>query len=99
MAAPTTTAKAATSFALAVASICGWAFTDLSPLAVAPVAVGCVVLGMIALRDVRRSQGTLEGRWLALGGVSTGIAALVVFLGLVPAVQKVRESASRMVST
>ena len=99
MAAPTTSIKSVASVALSVLSISVWAFTDLLPLAVAPVAVACVALAILALWDIRRSQGTLTGRWLAISGIWTGIAAMLFFLGLLPAVQKVREAASRMVST
>ena len=40
----TTSVKAMASLALAVLSTCIWAFTDLSPLSVAPIAFACVIL-------------------------------------------------------
>jgi hypothetical protein len=98
MSARTTSAKSVVCFLLAVLSTCIWAFTEVPPLAVVLVVVACVALGVLALRDIRRSQGTLTGRWLAIGGIASELAAMAVFLGLVPAVHKVRESASRMVS-
>ena len=88
--------KAMASLALAVLSTCVWAFTDVSPLSVAPIALVCVILAVFALYDIRRSQGILAGRWLAVGGICTGIGSTLIFLGLVPAVQTVREAAFRM---
>jgi S1-C subfamily serine protease len=37
-----------------------------------------VVLGLLALRDMRRSRKPLGGRWMALTGLSAGAAALVL---------------------
>jgi hypothetical protein len=37
-----------------------------------------VVLGMVALRQIARSQGTLTGRFLAIAGMSLGIVGLIV---------------------
>ncbi len=94
-----TSVKAMASLALAVLSTCIWAFTDFSPISVAPIALACVILAVFALYDIRRSQGTLAGRSLAIGGICTGIGSTLIFLGLLPAVQKVREAALRMTLT
>ena len=83
-----TSVKAMASLALAGLSTCIWAFTDVSPLSVAPIVIACLALAMFALYDIRRSQGTLAGRWLAIGGICTGIGSTLIFLGLVPAVQE-----------
>ena len=41
----------------------------------------------------------LAGRWLAKEGMAIEIAALLLFVGLLPAVHNVRQAASSMVST
>jgi uncharacterized membrane protein YhaH (DUF805 family)/DNA-directed RNA polymerase subunit RPC12/RpoP len=65
-----------------------------------------LIVGILALRDIGRSQEPLGGRGLAVAGIITAcvgtlLSCVVFFVGLfplmvlLPAVQKVREAASR----
>jgi hypothetical protein len=98
MPARTTSTKALASVALAALTVGLWAFADVPPLAVLPLGVACIALAVLASRDIRRSDGTLAGRWLAVAAIWSELAAMVCFVLLLPAVQKVRENARRMVS-
>lgn len=70
--------------------------------------VPALLLGMLALRDIGRSRGSLSGHGLAIAGIVTACACtllscvlLPLFLlpaMLLPAVQKVREAATRVES-
>jgi hypothetical protein len=88
--------KAAVSVVLAMLSLCLWAFTKIPAL---PVGVACLVLAILALRDIRRSQAELRGRQLARGSIAIELAGMLSFLVMVPAVQRVREAAQRSVSS
>src|SRR4051812_43754609 len=92
----TVSGKSAAGLGLAVLSVGLWSFTDLPAL---PVGIASLVLAVLGLRDIRRSEGRLKGEGLASASIVAEAVALLVFLLLVPAVQKVRESAQRMVST
>ncbi|HEY1860753.1 MAG TPA: DUF1559 domain-containing protein [Gemmataceae bacterium] len=71
--------------------------------------IPAVILGIMGLRDVNRSQGRVGGRGLAISAIITGVLGSIVWLGvalpfvliglLVPAVQKTREAAARIQST
>jgi hypothetical protein len=98
MPARTTSMKALASVALAALSVGLWAFADVPPPAVLPVGVACISLAWLASRDIRRSDGTLAGRRLVVAAISSELAAMAFFVLLLPAVQKVRENARRMVS-
>ena len=95
----TTSRKSLASAALATLSIGLWACTRLPDPVVLSFGAACVVLAYLGLRDIRRSEGRLGGGWLAIGGVLAEAAAVVVFLGLLPAVRNVQEAARRMVET
>ena len=88
-----TSRKAVASLVLAILSLCLWAFTNIPAL---PVGVVCLVLAFLALWDVGRSQGELRGRPLACWSIVIELAGMLIFLGLVPAVQRVRDAAQRM---
>jgi hypothetical protein len=63
--------------------------------------VPAIILGVLALGDIKRSRGRLGGQALAIGGIITGafgIFLLIPALLLVPAVWKVREAAARVQS-
>jgi hypothetical protein len=68
--------------------------------------IPAVILGILGLRDIGRSQGRLSGKGFAVTGLVTGlvgslivstVAGFVVILSIT-AVQKVREAASRVQS-
>ncbi len=93
---PAISRKSAVSFVLAVLSLFLWAFTNVPAL---PVGIACLALAFLAIWDVRRSQGQLKGHGLAVGSIATEGAAMLVFLLLLPAIQRVREAADSMAST
>ena len=94
-----TSRKSIASAALAALSICLWACTRASDPVALSFGAACVVLAFLGLRDIRRSEGRLGGGWLAVGGVVAEAAAVVVFLGLVPAVRNLQDAARRMAET
>jgi hypothetical protein len=86
----------------AIASlVCG-----IASLVVCPVTgIPAIFLGMMGLGDIKRSEGAIGGRGLALGGIVTGIvstaltvlAVIGVLLGLLlPAVSMARNAARRV---
>jgi hypothetical protein len=86
-AAPQTSGLAITSLVMGCMSfICGLIF---GPLA--------ILLGIIALRDIKRSNGQLKGEGLAIGGIVTGaiMTLLITPLLLLPAIQAARAAAQR----
>jgi hypothetical protein len=85
--------KAAGSPGLAVLSWGVWPFVDLLALGVG---ISSLILAVLGLRDVRRSQGQLKGDWLAHAGIAVECVAMLVFLLLLPAVTRVREAVDRM---
>jgi Protein of unknown function (DUF1559)/Domain of unknown function (DUF4190) len=90
--APTgTSGKAVVSLVLGVLSPCASVLTG----------IPAIILGLLSLRDIRRSGGRLGGQGLAIAGIVVGIVGILLSLPvvlLVPAVQKVRESATRIQS-
>ncbi|MBX6315577.1 MAG: DUF1559 domain-containing protein [Isosphaeraceae bacterium] len=63
--------------------------------------IPAIILGILGLNDIDRSQGRLKGRGLAVGGIVTGsigtvlIGAGVLIALLSPAIQAAREAARR----
>ena len=89
-AAPQTSGMAITSLVLGCASFMCWIFTGLP----------AVILGIVALRQINRSNGRLTGDGLAIGGIVTGGVSCFLILPvmvalLLPAVQAAREAARR----
>lgn len=92
-AAPQTSGMAITSLVLGCASFMCWIFTGLP----------AVILGIVALRQINRSNGQLKGDGLAIGGIVTGGVSCLLILPvmvalLLPAVQAAREAARRNVA-
>jgi hypothetical protein len=66
--------------------------------------IPAIILGILGLRDISRSNGRLSGMGLAIGGIVTGVMStfivgplIVILIGLlVPAFQQVREAAARI---
>src|SRR5205807_2268524 len=55
--------------------------------------------GALALRDIRRSHGRLQGRGLAVAGIVTGsVFSVLCILLLIPDRPRVREAAARIQS-
>jgi hypothetical protein len=88
--------KAAASLVLAALSCCLWPFASIPAIAVG---VASLVLAVLGLRDIGRGQERVKGRPLALAGLVLEAAAMLVFLLLVPAVERVREASRRMISS
>jgi hypothetical protein len=89
---PRTSGKAIASLVFGLLSFCLWVFA----------AVPAFILGALSLRDIKRSDGRLKGRELAVAGLITaGLGTLVVvpLAVILPAVQKVREAANRAKAT
>jgi prepilin-type processing-associated H-X9-DG protein len=92
-----TSGKAIASLVLGIASFLCSIFAGLPAL----------VLGIVSLVEINRSRGRIKGQGLAIGGIVTGSLgmALTLVVGpvlvglLLPAVQKVRDAASRAQST
>jgi hypothetical protein len=88
----TTSGKAGAALALGLLSFCLSIVTGLP----------AVILAFMALNDIKRSHGRLRGQGMALAGLIMGLLTTVLLLPalmialLVPAVQKVREAASRI---
>ncbi len=53
-----------------------------------------VILGHIALSQIRRSGGVWKGRWLAIGGLVTGYLGVLLFLGLCFAIHTLQVGAN-----
>ena len=88
-----TSGKATASLILGISSIVGMCFTGI---------IG-VVLGILALSDISKSRGRVQGKGMAVTGIvlsSLGIVwtLMVMTLMLLPAVQQVREAARRTAS-
>jgi hypothetical protein len=64
-------------------------------------AIPAIILGILSLRDISRSQGRLTGQGLAIAGIilgglgSVSAIPLILVALLIPAVQKGREAATR----
>ncbi len=87
---PQTSGLAITSMVLGICSFFCWIMTGLP----------AVVLGIVALRKINRSQGRLTGQGMAIAGIATGAASTLLVLPimvalLLPAVQAAREAAMR----
>jgi prepilin-type processing-associated H-X9-DG protein len=85
--------KAVAALVLGFLSFCLWLFA----------AVPAIILGILSLREISRSNGRLKGQGMAIGGLVTAGLAIVLFplvlipIGLlVPAVQKVRSASVRV---
>jgi hypothetical protein len=91
----TTSRKAAISLVLAALSCCLWPFASMPALAVG---VAGLILAVLGLWDICRSQGRMRGRRLAVTGLVVEAVAMLVFLLVVPAVEGVREAAGRTTS-
>jgi hypothetical protein len=91
---PQTSGMAISSLVLGICSFFCWILTGLP----------AVILGIVALRDINRSNGRLKGDGLAIAGIVTGglstlmIVPMLIAL-LLPAVQAAREAARRNMST
>ena len=92
----TTSGKAIASMALAALTLCLWSFTELPALVVLPIGAACIGLALLGLRDIRRSEGRLAGRRLAIGAGVAQSVAVFVFLALLPAIEKIREARERL---
>lgn len=87
---PATSGKAVASLVLGISGFLCWVIT----------ALPAIILGIIALRDIGRSGGRLQGNGLAIGGITTGAVSLLCCglmmpALLLPAVQAAREAARR----
>ena len=63
--------------------------------------IPAIIAGIVGLSAISRSRGRLGGQGFAVAGIILGAVGLVIVLpiaGLVPAVQKVREAATRIQS-
>jgi hypothetical protein len=85
---------AVTSLVLGLLSFFCWIFTGLP----------AIILGIIALGQIDRSQGRLTGKGMAIAGITTGSISLLMIIPmmvalLLPAVQAAREAARRNVAT
>jgi hypothetical protein len=90
---PQTSGTAISSLVLGISSFFCWIFTGLP----------AVILGVMALRSINRSNGQLKGDGLAIAGIVTGAVSSFMILPimialLLPAVQAAREAARRSVS-
>jgi prepilin-type processing-associated H-X9-DG protein len=91
-----TSRKAVLSLVLGVASMLCWVVTS----------IPAIVLAILSIREISASNGRLRGTGLAIAGLVTGILGTFTFIPffaimlalLLPAVQKVREAASRVQS-
>jgi hypothetical protein len=87
----------ATSTAAVVSLVLG----ILSVLCLGLPGIPAIIVGIVALSAISRSRGRLGGQGFAVGGIILGVVGLVFLLPallLVPAVQKVREAATRIKS-
>jgi hypothetical protein len=74
----------------------------LSPFCSLFAGIPAIILGSLALKDVKRSRGRLQGQGLAITGIVLGsvgsllsLLLVIPFALLLPAVQKVRDAAAR----
>ncbi len=87
---PQTSAKAVTSLVLGIMSFGLWCVTG----------VPAIILGALALGDIRRAAGRMKGSGMATAGIVTGSASTlcafpIMIALLLPAVQMSREAARR----
>jgi hypothetical protein len=88
---PVTSGKAVASFILGLLSFCLFIFAG----------IPAIILGIISLVNISRSNGRLKGHGLAIAGIVLGVLGgmlmgpVLAIALLVPAVQKVREAAAR----
>src|SRR4051812_33491611 len=88
----TVSTRAAVSLGLAALSLVLWPFSDVLALAAGGV---CLILAVLGLWDISRSEGRLRGYGLAVVALFTqGVVGVFVFL----VAPSVRESAQRMTS-
>ena len=93
--APRTSGMAISSLVLGISSFLCWIFTGLP----------AIILGAIALRDIKRSGGQLNGEGMAIAGIVCGSISMLIIIPailvalLLPAVQAAREAARRSMST
>lgn len=88
--APKTSGMAIASLVLGILGFIFWVLT----------AIPAIILGIIALGQIKRSGGQLGGSGLAIGGITTGGVSLLCCVAilpalLLPAVQAAREAAQR----
>ena len=90
---PTTSGMAIAVLILGVCGFCAGIFTSLPG----------IILGIISLGKIKRSNGQLKGRGLAIGGIVTASVAMVLQVAvillaiLMPALAQTRSLASRLV--
>ena len=91
---PRTSGMAISSLVLGISSFLCWIFTGLP----------AIILGAIALRDIKRSGDELKGEGLAIAGIVTGSISMLIIIPailialLLPAIHAAREAARRNMS-
>src|SRR5437879_2402525 len=88
-----TSGKALAAFGLALGAFGLGLAVGVPALALAAVSVA---LGLLARRDLRRSDGRLVGRGYAKASLAVNGLSLLSFLVVQPAIERVRETANKM---